>query len=241
MVHRRIVRLATLGALAALACPAAAQQAPLASDTAHSAPIGQVMALGAGTASAPVCASPAQTTSVRQFYRELPSAPPLVARRHMKLEEEIVSAALPAEYAAGVSGAHFNAVWDSVAQWPVGFFIMDQKGWILKFEGPVPPLLGNERTDGFTDVKAPGPNGLISHMRPDLVTSIHAVELPGGLGRDGKDRKGKTRAVIFYDASRESVFGIYASLAGEDLNPAAIPAFEKTIALMRTLPQICAR
>lgn len=192
-------------------------------------------------AAAPTCASPAQTAAVRQFYRELPSAPPLVARRHMKLEEEIVSAALPENYATGVRGDQFKAVWDSLAQWPVAFFIMDQKGWIMKFEGPVPALLGNERKDGFTDVKAPGANGLVSHFRPDLVTSIHAVALPGGLGRDGKERKGTTRAVIFYDASRESVFGVYASLAGEDLNPAAIPAFEKTMALMRTLPQACPR
>lgn len=198
-------------------------------------------AAAATSVAAPVCADAEQTAAVRQFYRDLPSAPPLVARRHMKLPEEIVSSGLSAGHAAGVSGTHFRTVWDSVASWPVGFFILDQKGWILKFEGPVPALLGNERKDAFTDVKAPGANGLISHMRPDLVTSIHAVALPGGLGRDGKDRKGMTRAVIFYDASRESVFGIYASLAGEDLNPAAIPAFEKTMALIRTLPQVCAR
>lgn len=185
------------------------------------------------------CATPEQAAAVRSFYTALPSAPPLVARRHMNLAEEVVSSGLPAEYATGVSGAHFKAVWDSVAEWPVAFFIMDQKGWIMKFEGPVPALLGNKRNDAFTDVKAPGANGLISHIRPDLVTSIHAVELPGGKGRDGKTREGMTRAVIFYDASQESVFGLYASLAGEDLNKAAIPAFEKTMALMRTLPQVC--
>jgi len=189
----------------------------------------------------PTCATPEQQAAVRSFYAALPSAPPLVARRHMKLAEEIVSSGLPTEYATGVSGEHFKAVWDSLSAWPVAFFIMDQKGWIMKFEAPVPSLLGNKRDDAFTDVKAPGANGLISHIRPDLVTSIHAVALPGGMGRDGKMREGMTRAVIFYDASKESVMGLYASLAGEDLNKAAIPAFEKTMALMRTLPQVCGR
>jgi hypothetical protein len=118
---------------------------------------------------------------------------------------------------------------------------MDQKGWTVKFEEPVPALLGNKRTDAFTDVKAPGLNGLISHIYPDLVTSIHAVALPGGTGRHGKAREGTPRAVIFYDAPQESVFGLYASLAGEDLNRAAIPAFEKSMALMRMLPQLCVR
>lgn len=192
-------------------------------------------------APSPTCASAAETKAVRAFYAQLPSAPPLVARRHMQLPEEIVSSGLPAGQATGVSGAHFKTVWNSLSQWPVAFFIMDQKGWIMKFEAPVPALLGNQRKDDFTDVKAPGENGLISHIRPDLVTSIHAVTLPGGLGRDGKMRAGMTRAVIFYDASRESVLGLYASLAGEELNAEAIPAFERTMALMRTLPQVCTR
>ncbi|MBL8269648.1 ChuX/HutX family heme-like substrate-binding protein [Steroidobacter sp.] len=195
----------------------------------------------AASAPAATCASAQQSTEVRAFYASLPSAPPLVARRHMNLPEEIVSSGLSAEHATGVSGQHFNAVWQSVSEWPYGFFILDQKGWIMKFQAPVPPLLGNERKDAFTDVKAPGENGLISHFRPDLVTSIHAVALPGGKGRDGKQREGMTRAVIFYDASRESVFGIYASLAGEALPAEAIPAFDKTMALMRALPQVCSR
>lgn len=187
------------------------------------------------------CASAEEARAVRAFYAELPSAPPLVARRHMGLAEEVVASGIGAGQAAGVSGAHFRAVWESLAEWPRGFFIMDQHGWVMKFEAPVPALLGNQRKDEFTDVKAPGEDGLVSHFRPDLVTSIHAVALPGGLGRDGKLREGMTRAVIFYDASRESVFGIYASLAGESLPADPVPAFEKTMALMRSLPQVCPR
>lgn len=192
-------------------------------------------------AAAPVCAAPAQAEAVRQFYRELPSAPPLVARRHMKTQEELVVSALPPEMAVGVGGEHFASVWASLAEWPHGFFIFDQKGWIWKFQAPVPPLLGNKRSDEFTDVKVPGPQGLVSHLRPDRVTSIYAVTLPGGLGRDGKDRPGATRAVIFFDESRESVFGIYASIAGDDLPADAVAAFERTLALMRTLPAHCPR
>lgn len=186
--------------------------------------ISSILLTSAATAAPqPPCASAAEMKAVRAFYAQLPSAPSLVARRHMKLPEEIVASDLPAEQAASVGGAYFKAVWDSLSQWPVAFFIMDQKGWIMKFEAPVPALLGNQRKDDFTDVKAPGESGLISHIRPDLVTSIHAVALPrGGVGRDGRMRAGMTRAVIFYDASRESVLGLYASLAGEELNAAAI-------------------
>lgn len=191
--------------------------------------------------SQPACATPEQASAVQEFYAALPSAPPLVARRHMNLAEEIVAAGLAPGHATGVNGAHFGVVWDSLADWPFGFFILDQSGWIMKFQAPVPALLGNTREDTFTDVKAPGENGLVSHFRPDLVTSIHAVALPGGLGRDRRMREGMTRAVIFYDASRESVFGVYASLAGESLPADPVPAFEKTMALMRTLPQVCER
>lgn len=195
----------------------------------------------AAAAAAPVCATAEQAAAIRQFYRELPSAPPIVARRHMRSQEELVASGIRPEQAVGVGGEHFEAVWRSVSEWPRGFFILDQKGWILKFEAPVPPLLGNARKDEFVDVKVPGAQGLVSHMRPDRVTSIYAVELPGGKGRDGKDRQGATRAVIFFDDSRESVFGIYASVAGEDLPADAIPGFERTVALMRALPPHCPR
>lgn len=198
-----------------------------------------ILAVALAASAAGLCATPTQAAQISSFYEKLPSAPPLVAHRHMKLPEELIASGIPATYGTGVSGTHFSEVWASLSNWPFGFFIMDQKGWIMKFQAPLPPLLGNVRKDEFVDAKAPGENGLISHLRPDRVTSIYAVALPGGLGRDGKTRDGVTRAVIFYDDSGESVFGVYASLAGEDLPADALASFDVTMALMRTLPQRC--
>ncbi len=187
----------------------------------------------------PVCANDEVKSKVAAFYKKLPSAPPLVAKRHTGLPEALVASAIDTAHATGVSGEHFHEIWNSMTEWPFGFFIFDKNGWIWKFQVPIPAALGNKRHDEFFDVRSPGPQGLVSHLRPDLVHSIYAVELPGGLGADGKDRQDATRAIIFYDDTQQSIFGVYASVAGDDIPRDAIPGFEATLALMRSLPSLC--
>jgi putative heme iron utilization protein len=191
------------------------------------------------TSGPPQCASAEHASIVRQLYEALPSAPPIVAGRHLQLPEAVVLAGIDPSMAHGVDGTHFQTIWHSVSHWPRGFFIFNQHGWIIKFDAAIPRFLGNQRRDEFVDVVSPDSSGLISHFRPDLVTAIYAVTLPGGLGRDGRDRTGATRAIIFVDDSNESVFGVYASIAGEELPTDAIEGFAATEALIRTLPSLC--
>jgi putative heme iron utilization protein len=185
------------------------------------------------------CASPIESEAVQRLYLELPSAPPIVAGRHLKVPEAKILAGIDPAHAFGVDGGAFDRIWASLERWPRAYFILNQRGWILKFDAPVPKLLGTKRKDEFVDVKSPDEAGLISHIRPDRIKAIYAVSLPGGLGRDGKQRDGTTRAIIFIDDSGESVFGAYASVAGEVLPGNAITNFAETKKLMESMPRIC--
>jgi putative heme iron utilization protein len=181
------------------------------------------------------CATPQQKAIISKFYASQPGAPPPMAERTLSIPEQVVVTALPPERAAMTQGEQFAAVWKSLEQWRGSpTFIVTRNGSVLKFPSSVPQHRPHTRDDGLFDFKptAPG-SGLEGHLRPELIRGIGAINLPG--------RGDATRAVLFFDAAGQSVFGVYATLVGESQAPQLIADFDLTWALIASLPTFCDR
>ena len=74
-------------------------------------------------------------------------------------------------------------------------------------------------------------DGMSGHLRPDLVSAIYAVSLPG------KDET--LRGVLFYDQAGEIAFGVYVPGEGDTPPDSLISSFEATQASIQNLPSIC--
>jgi putative heme iron utilization protein len=179
------------------------------------------------------CATAEQRRAVAKFYETRPGAPPPIAERMLNMPEQTVVSALPPDRAVMSSGEHFDAIWQSMTHWEGwATFILTRSGSLFKFPSPVSKPQANVRGDAFYDVKPVERGaGLDGHLRVDLVRAIGAVKLPG--------RGEMTRAILFYDAAGQAVFGVYASIAGEGTTPARIEEFERTWALLASLPAFC--
>lgn len=180
----------------------------------------------------PNCASPEQATQVQAFYAGKDAAPaPLMAAREIKLAEEIIASALPPDRALGVAGAHFAAIWTSLLEWEKATLVVIKGGHVFEVHGPVHKGEPSQKSKFFNlDSEGAGASG---HLRPDLIRSIYALSLPG---KDG----GSILGVAFFDASGESVFGVYMPGEGRPVSGAGKAQFKKTWDQIAALPRHCA-
>jgi putative heme iron utilization protein len=118
--------------------------------------------------------------------------------------------------------------WDS----PVTIVI--KSGSVIEIRGKIAQGTPSKVSHYF-NVDESGP-GLSGHLRPDLVTAIYAVELPT------RAANAPLRGILFFDGAGETIFGVFAAGEGEGMPaPAALVAqFEKTRALIKSMPRVCA-
>jgi putative heme iron utilization protein len=169
-----------------------------------------------------LCATPEQRVLISKFYQAREGAPPPIAERALQMPELVVATGLGAKYAVVIHGEHFDAIWKSVSAWrESATFIMTKNGSLLKFRARVAPQVPNNRGDSFYDIKiADDPLAVDAHIRADLIKTVALVDLPG--------RGSATRAVVFFDAAGQSVFGVYASIAGNTAASALVEDFHRT-------------
>lgn len=187
-----------------------------------------------------VCATPELQERVAGFYSSNPATPTLIVSRVMGVSEEQVAAALSDEFAVSTTGAHYEAVWESIAQIPGDVMtIINANGSVVKIPGPAPRPNDMVEDDGWFDI-LPAEEGapFIIHLAHDTVTSIYAVDLPGGAMDDGTVREGSTRAILFFADTHNSIVGVYATVV-DDAEPDALAAFEATWGLIASLPPAC--
>jgi len=179
---------------------------------------------------APQCAQPDQVKHIHDHYTATPGMLPALATRTLKLPEEVIASAMPS--AVGTSGEHFLQVWDSMQAWDAAVFIVMKGGNVFETRGKILAGEKSQRSNYFNLDEGAGMSG---HLRPDLVSSIYAMELPG------RQPGGETLGIVFYDASGENIFGVYATEAGEGaiVPPPLKAQFEKTRALISSLPRVC--
>lgn len=84
------------------------------------------------------------------------------------------------------------------------------------------------------DVYADGGKGVHTHISTPHVKAIYATDIPG------KDAGQRTQAISFYNQDGSLALAVYAQIAGEKPDPAAIEGFKKTAAKIKALPRVCA-
>lgn len=175
-----------------------------------------------------LCASAEQAASVRAIYAKAPVPPTFMAAAQLGVSEAIVASGLAGKETAGTTGASFAAVWESLAEWESATVVLLKGGQIFEVHGPVPAGAPSTQSQFFN--LTPGGAGLGGHLRPDLIGAIYAVDLIGA--------QGPVRGVTFLDAAGDGIFGVYLPEAAQP-SPAADARFDKTKALISSLPRAC--
>ena len=190
------------------------------------------------------CASSKQVETVRGFYKDAPASPPLVVQRATGIAEEVVVSALPKGWAHGVSAENFEAITAMFKDIPGTVqYVVESAGTVTKVFAPITAandtVLDDNWYDLITDGLQESGDGLMIHLLPEKLSSIYAIDLPGGKMADGSVREGRTRAIIVFGNDGRSAVGIYITLVA-DGEPEAVAAFNKIFTFVKSLPSVCA-
>lgn len=176
-----------------------------------------------------ICANAEQTTQIRAAFAKDSPPPPHRAAASLGLPEAVVMSGLDTARAYGVAGSHFQAVWKMLESWETAVFVVMKGGHVFETHGPIQAGEPSKRSNFFN--LHGHADGMSGHLRPDLVSAIYAVSLPG------KDET--LRGVLFYDQAGEIAFGVYVPGEGDTPPDSLISSFEATQASIQNLPSIC--
>ena len=181
---------------------------------------------------AAMCASADQIKQVSALYASKPGMPLANASAALKMPEAVVASALPKDQAVVLSGAEFTKLWETMAAWPSAVGLIMRNGSVFELPGKI--MIGEQSTrSNFYNLKPGG--GFTGHLRHDMMSTIAVVAIPG------KDAA-VTRGAFFYDGAGDPVFGEFVAGEGGEgsaPNAAGLAAFDKTMALAKTLPKAC--
>lgn len=181
---------------------------------------------GPAFAAEPMCATPDQKQKITEHFKTSnPAIVTAVSARTLKMPEEVVASALPAEQGVGVKGTAFQQVWETLPAWGDTFFLVMKGGHVFELETKIMKGIPSAKSN-FYNIEHGAP--LSGHLRSDLISSIYAVT--------ATTRGQEMRSVIFYGPTGESMF---AAVVREDSPQAQKDAFQQTLALMKTLPKAC--
>ena len=176
----------------------------------------------------PLCASPDEATKVQALYASAPVPSTFQAATKLGLPEALVASAIAGKQVVGTTGAGFDAVWKSLQEWDDATVVVLKGSFVLEVRGRIPGGAPSTKSQYF-NLKQDGA-GLGGHLRPDQLGAIYAVDLVGG--------QGPLRGLTFLDAAGEGIFGVYVP-EGAEPKPALVAQFEKTRALIASLPRVC--
>jgi putative heme iron utilization protein len=173
------------------------------------------------------CPTPEESRRISELYAKSPAPMTFAAAPQLKLTEVIVAGGLPRSLGTGVDGAHFREIWASLTEWPSAMVLIMKGGNVFEITTRIPPGEPSKRSKYFNLDDA----ALSGHLRPDLISAIHAVQLPA--------QEGQARGLLFYDEKGDSVFGVFLA-EGADPTAEQLAKFEQTWRLLQSLPQRCA-
>lgn len=173
------------------------------------------------------CPDAALRARVLDHHRREPTALPFMAAPVLQMPEAMFAAAMPADRSIGVSARHFETVWRTLPAWGEVTAVILKGGSVFEIASQVPPGAPSDRSKFFNLKGAP----LAGHLRPDLMTAIHALRVPTA--------EGVIEGVYFYGPGGEGLFGLF--IAGEGRTPSAAQqaAFAATWETLAALPPRC--
>ena len=175
-----------------------------------------------------LCASPEQAAAVQALYATAPVPPTFLAATKLGIPEALVASAISGKQVVGTTGAGFEAVWKSLQEWDDATAVVLKDGYVFEIRGRIPGGAPSTKSQ-FFNLKQDGA-GLGGHLRPDQLGAIYAVDLVGA--------QGALRGLTFLNAAGEGIFGVYLP-EGAEPKPALVAEFEKTRALIASLPRVC--
>lgn len=186
------------------------------------------------------CASPSHAPMVRDFYEnQRPGRPLPVASRHFNVPETVIASALPSQQSIGTPGNPqvTKDIWKSIDAWgpttSVKLVLTSGGKHAYSFPSLV-PMAQPDQKDGWLDMYADGGKGVHAHINGPYVKAIFATDIPG------KEAGQRTQGISFYNEDGSLILGVYAQVAGEQFDQAAVEGFKKTRALVESLPRVCA-
>lgn len=192
-----------------------------------------------GSAALP-CASASHAPLVRDFYEnQKPGRPLPVASRHFNVPETVIASALPATQSIGTPGSAKIAqqIWKSIDEWgastSIKLVLTSGGKHAYSFPSHVPIALP-DTGEGWLDMNADGGKGVHAHINGPYLKAVFATDIPGP--KEGE----RTQSISFYNQDGSLILGVYARVAGETFDQAAVEGFKKTWALIESMPRICA-
>jgi len=179
------------------------------------------------TAAAVRCPTPEERARVAERYAGPTAGLPLATAPALKLPEAVVAAAMPTSMSIGVAASEFTKVWETLPAWGEVLSVLMKGGNVFEVETTIPTGKPSERSAFFNLAKAP----LTGHLRPDLMGTIHLLEVPA--------KDGLVRGITFYGQDGQAILGYFISGEGRTPTPVQQAAFERTRSLLASLPRIC--
>lgn len=190
-------------------------------------------------AGVPACATTEQAGNIRAYYEKTrPGVPLTVASRFFNIPEFAIASGLPAALSVGtaVTPDQVKTIWSSIDAWGattrVSLVVTPGSKHAFAFPSLV-PVTQKDAKDGYIDVYADEGRGVHSHIQLDQVAAVYATELA-----DAKPGF-KTRAISFFGPDGHLVIGVYASIKSDPFDDKAVVGFERTRALIASMPRIC--
>ncbi len=186
----------------------------------------------------PACATDQEKSIARQGITQFPGAPVAIGSRFLGMKEFTFASALPSDVSIGawITGNAVAELWKSIDAWGkdtmVRVVISPQSEHAFSLYGKV-PTTQSIADPGYLDVYADEGRGIHSHIQLDKIAAVYATDLPSD------DPSRRTRGINFYDHLGHNVIGIYASIMRYDPDPAAIEGFNRTRAIIETMPRAC--
>lgn len=186
------------------------------------------------------CATASHAPMVKDFYEnQKPGRPLPVASRHFNVPESVIASALPASQSIGTPGSAQVAqqIWKSIDAWGANTSVklVFTSGGKHAYSFPsLVPMAQPDTGEGWLDMYADGGKGVHAHINGPYLKAVFATDLPGPT--EGE----RTQGISFYNQDGSLILGVYARVAGETFDPAAVEGFKKTRALIESMPRVCA-
>jgi len=190
--------------------------------------LGHPTARADGSAS-PLCADAQQRKVIQERFKTPERNLVDTLRKELGLSESAILSGLPEERAVGVPGSQFHAVWALLQSWSDAVVTIRSGGHVLEVHGPIHAGEPSKVSKYFN--LAPQGRGLSGHLRPDLVSAIYAVKLPG--------RGGDEHGVIFYDSAGDAAFGVYVPSEYVQSGTEGTRHFGDVRSRMQSMPAVC--
>jgi len=175
------------------------------------------------------CVTAGQARVAAKYFADNPGVLPPIAAQRLGWPDALAASGVVAAQAASAPAADFVEIWTAMASWEQANFLIMKGRNVFEILSGVSAGAPSTRSDYF-NIEYDSP--LRGHLRPDLMSSIYAISMPGS-------GDAVTRGVMFFDGDGSLVMGAFMSGESLDPGPEEIAKFDELMALVRSKRSVC--